>query len=314
MTRAPSGAEEVLAAGALAPSAHNSQPWELRAVASDVYEVRGDPRRALPVSDPDGRAVRVAGGAALLNMRFAVRARGRRAHVHLLPDPADPWSLARLQVGGPLAPTAPERALADAIPRRHTTRRAFLDLPVALAARAALRRAAEAERGWLCWLDDPTQRREVELLVAAARRAQEADPAWVAERSAHTGCARGALDGLTADAGGPRPPVDDPWRVDLTGGRGEPDGRESEPLILVLGTFVDRPLAQVQAGQALQRVLLTATVYGLAASFVAPPLEVPEHRAALRGLLGGGLWPQAMLRVGHGVDGVPVPRRPVAGA
>ena len=306
-------AHDVLAAGGLAPSGHNTQPWILREDPAEpgCFEVRGDPERTLPVSDPDHRALRVVCGAALANMRLAVRARGRRTHAHLLPDPADPWSLARLRVGSALAPTDQEQVLAAAIPRRHSHRRAFAATPVSLAVRATLRRAAEAERAWAVWLDDPGLRRDAAALVGQAHRAQRADPDLRAEQRAWTGRPDGDPEGLGAGTAGPRPPAGDPWRVrDLTGGAGPPDRRD-EALVLVLGTFHDQPLAHLQAGQALQRVLLTATAHGLAASFVAPPLEVPSIRGALRALLGGALWPQAMLRLGHGSDTVATPRRPV---
>lgn len=309
----PSAVRDVLAAGASAPSGHNTQPWILRSDGPDGFEVRGDPARALAVTDPDHRELRLACGAALATMRLAVRARGRRTHVRLLPDPADPWSFARLRVGSPLPPSPAERALAAAVGRRHTHRRAFGESVVRDATRAELRRAAEAERSWLYWIETPADREALAGLVADAARVQEADPAWRAETQAWTGRDGDARDGVAASVAGPRPPRDDPWRVrDLTGGAGEPDRPDRHAAIAVLATAHDLPLAHLQAGQALQRVLLTATVHGLGASFVAPPVEVPTTRAAVRTLLGGALWPQAVLRLGpRAGDDVPSPRLPV---
>ena len=308
----PDTVREVLAAGARAPSGHNTQPWVLRADPPDGIEVRGDPARALPVVDPDHRAIRLACGAALATMRLALRARGRRTHVSLLPDPADPWCLARLRIGGELPPTGTESALACAIGHRHTHRRAFGDGAVRAGVRAELRRAAETERSWLSWIETPADRHALAALTARADRAQQADPAWRAEQEAWTGRPDDAVDGIPAAAAGPRPPADDPWRVRDLGGAGGVDRSDPAPLIAVLATAHDLPLAHLQAGQALARVLLTATVHGLGASFVAPPLEVPTVRAELRDLLGGALWPQAVLRLGpRAGGGVPTPRRPV---
>ncbi|MFC5137311.1 Acg family FMN-binding oxidoreductase [Actinomycetospora rhizophila] len=307
----PQAVRDVLAAGARAPSGHNTQPWILRADGPDGFEVRGDPDRTLPVTDPDHRALRLACGAALAGMRLALRARELRTHVRLLPDPEDPWSFARLRAGSPLPCSPAERALAAAIGHRHSHRRAFGEGEVRPGLRAELRRAAEAERSWLYWIETPVERDAVAGLVAEAAHAQDADPAWRAEQEAWTGRGEGALDGVPA--AGPRPPRDDPWRVrDLTGGAGDPDRPDRHAAIGVLATAHDLPLAHLQAGQALQRVLLTATVHGLGASFVAPPVEVPSTRAALRVLLGGALWPQAVLRLGPKAgDDVPSPRRPV---
>ncbi|MFI5593191.1 hypothetical protein ACIA5G_49650 [Amycolatopsis sp. NPDC051758] len=49
---------------------------------------------------------------------------------------------------------------------------------------------------------------------------------------------------------------------------------------------------RLQAGQALQRIVLTAAP-------VPQALGTPERRQNLRGLLGGALWPQVVFRTGH---------------
>ena len=64
---------------------------------------------------------------------------------------------------------------------------------------------------------------------------------------------------------------------------------------VVIGTVLDSPAARLQAGQAMQRALLTATVNGVAARPVPAVLSEPADRAAVRELIGGGLWPQAVL-------------------
>ena len=73
---------------------------------------------------------------------------------------------------------------------------------------------------------------------------------------------------------------------------------EAEPFVVVLSTRMDVPGCQVQAGQALQRVLLTATALGLTASFLSQPIAVTEQRRQLTTLLANRLHPQAILRLG----------------
>ncbi|MBB5898081.1 nitroreductase family protein [Kutzneria kofuensis] len=87
---------------------------------------------------------------------------------------------------------------------------------------------------------------------------------------------------------------------------------EREPLIAVVCSYYEGLLAELHAGQAMQRVLLTATTLGLSASFIAQPIEVPECRKQLRHLLGAGITPQTILRIGHGSPVAPTPRRPIA--
>jgi hypothetical protein len=87
---------------------------------------------------------------------------------------------------------------------------------------------------------------------------------------------------------------------------------EDEPLIAVLtATFGGRP-GDVQAGEALQRVLLTATAEGLAASYLSQLVEVPGARDAVHRMVGTLRPPQAVLRIGYGWPTGRTPRRPVA--
>jgi hypothetical protein len=76
---------------------------------------------------------------------------------------------------------------------------------------------------------------------------------------------------------------------------------EPERLVVVIGSLHDTALARLQAGQAMQRVLLTAAAAGISAALSSQPMEAPATRRELRQLIGGGLWPQIMLRLGHGV-------------
>ena len=62
----------------------------------------------------------------------------------------------------------------------------------------------------------------------------------------------------------------------------------------------------------MQRVLLTATMRGLSASFLSQPIEVRNVREDLRRTLGGLLVPQAVLRLGFSTPVPPTPRRPVS--
>lgn len=82
---------------------------------------------------------------------------------------------------------------------------------------------------------------------------------------------------------------------DFSGGQARPrvPGKDFEydPLLVALCSHhVDRT-ADLQAGQAMQRMLLTATSLGLVASLFPQVVEVSETWEELRGLLGGSLHP-----------------------
>jgi hypothetical protein len=79
----------------------------------------------------------------------------------------------------------------------------------------------------------------------------------------------------------------------------------------VLCAHLSVPAADLQAGQALQRVLLAATAFGLAVSPLAQVVEVPETREQLRRLVRSARPPQAVLRIGRGRRVPATPRRRV---
>ena len=302
----------VLTAAISAPSLHNSQPWRFRCTATAI-ELSADHTRSLPATDADDRELLLACGAALLNLRLALRARGRHPTVSLLPDAARRDLLARVRPVGnrPVSPT--DLALADAIPRRRTNRRPFAPILVPPGVVPALRTAARAEQAWLATLA-PAQLPLLRVLVAEAHHAQRSEPRFLAEWTQWTGRDVAATDGVPARNSGPLPEPQDEWVLrDFSGGRARVRvaGKdfEPDPLIVVVGSFNDRPLAWLQAGQAMQRVLLTATAAGLSASFLSQVVEVAATRLALRDLIGGGLWPQTVLRIGYGSPVPPTPRR-----
>lgn len=303
----------VLQAAVRAPSVHNSQPWRF-AVKPDRIEVYADPRRALPIADPDSRELRIACGAAIFNLRLAIRQQGIDPQVTIHPDGE---LLATVTYRGPADPGAEETALFHAIDRRRTNRKPFLDQHVDAADARALADAAEAERGRLEVVSRPEDLVAMHRMLVDAHAAQLADPAWVAEFSSWVGRSGAEADGVALTSSGPTPAPQDRWAL-RDFGLGQAAERspgkdfESDPLIAVVATYVDDPAAQVQAGQVLQRVLLTATARGLAASFLSQLVEVAAAREQLRELLGNRVHPQVVLRIGYGSPVRTSSRRPLA--
>jgi nitroreductase len=302
---------DVVLAATLAPSMHNSQPWQFR-VRQGELEMLAD--RRLAVADATGWAGRLSCGAALLNLRLALAARGTPASVRLLPDRGDPQVVARLSPLPPRPPTPVELRLREAIPRRHSNRSPFLDVPIPVETRAELVAAARAEGGWLDLLIGPIAVVAVAELVHRADRLLTDNPAYRAELASWTRWNVPATDGVPASVGGPAPTADELLPRRDFGGAPLPAHRtfEYEPLLAVLGVTGDWPADQIQAGQVLQRVLLTATDQSLAVSMFSAPIEVASVREHLRLAVGRQHPPQMLLRCGYGMPAEPSPRRPVS--
>jgi hypothetical protein len=79
----------------------------------------------------------------------------------------------------------------------------------------------------------------------------------------------------------------------------------------VLGTPGERAADEIRAGVCLQRVLLTATDLGLAASMFSQPIDVPAVREELRLALGRPHAPMMLLRFGYAIRLATSGRRPV---
>jgi hypothetical protein len=235
------------------------------------------------------------------------------ADVRLLPDRSDHDLLAVIRPDGFTRATTLDRQLHAAIVRRHTNRRPFLDDPVPDAALADMRAAARLEHAWLA-IVGPQQQSQLRRLLSRAHRVQQGNPDFVAEFGRWTGRDESARDGVPLRNAGLSPTQHDLWLM-RDFGSGEEQHRvpgkdfESDPALAVVGTLNDGPLDRLHAGQGMQRVLLTATAHGLATSFLSQVIEVPGTRDDLRRLLGGGIWPQTVLRIGYGTPAPATPRR-----
>ena len=114
---------------------------------------------------------------------------------------------------------------------------------------------------------------------------------------------------------GPIPESPSTPHRDLAGGRRIP-GRgfavfEQDPTLAVLTTPHDDVSAWINAGQALERVLLVATVEGLVATFANQPLEAPQLRWLVREPDRPIGFPQMILRLGYAPAAPATPRRPI---
>lgn len=310
------GVRRLIAAAVAAPSVHNTQPWRFRRVDGDTLDLYADLDRLLTVTDPLGRGLGISCGAALFNLRLAIRMTGHDPRVLALPDPGARPDLLVTVHATPGAPPGPdERLLHDMIPHRRTNRFPFDGRPLPKDVLNRLIAAAHDEDATLLLVRGETARRVLDM-VAAADDTLAADAAYRAELAYWT---RPGADGVPYHAFGPRPGHGGPPMRDfgLSGtrhaheGRGETADFEADPQLAALFTRGDGLRDWLRAGQALQRVLLTATAHGVAASMFSQPLDLrpPQHRGDRAGPFG---YLQMLIRFGYGPPVPRVPRRPVS--
>jgi hypothetical protein len=304
---------QVVAAATPAPSIHNTQPWRFTA-SRDRLEVFYDAERALPVLDPTARQQLISCGSAVEFAVVALAAAGQVSEVTLLPDPADEDHLATIRVVGPGAGTEEDGALAEAITRRHTVRAPFQARAVPTGIIDRLEVEAASFGTWL----KPITRSEEELasvfLIARAEELEQGDPAYLAELERWLRTDPGSVDGVPVEAvpSGDTHARPSNWLIRdfVVGTReqqpfleaGDPDAPPPDverPAVVLMGTESDDRRAWLQVGRALGRLLLHATVEGLAASPLTQALDWPATRTRLRQRLSLVGHPQMLMRMGY---------------
>jgi len=305
----------VVTAAVAAPSIHNTQPWHF-AVSGNSLLLLASPGRALPVADPDARALYLSCGAALYNARVALRFLGRNPCVRILPHPEYPFDvLAILTAENGTAPSRDETAEFDAIWRRHTDRRPYSGKPVPAATLAKLERAARRESATVRMLGP-------DECIAALQRASTATREMAADtRHQHElrhWVTTGRRDGIPLNAL-PEPPRHLPSPVrdaDLLGAAYAAPAQvvsyEEHPQLVQLSTPADEPADWLRAGQALQRCLLAATAEGLSASFLYQAIERNDMRESSDRSVSASEHCQMIIRLGYGSHPARTPRRPLS--
>jgi hypothetical protein len=216
--------------------------------------------------------------------------------------------------GPRVEPGTAARTLLRYVERRHTNRGPFAATAIPGRVAAELMSAAAAE-GVLLRTLDGTHRN---ILIALARTAEEIVKSrleYATELAAWTTPGNHRFDGVPADTFGP---LDARGVLPLRDFRlGQPHLPrvaayfEPFPTIAVLYTTSDTRRQWLKAGQGLQRVLLTATVRGLAAQPMTTVLEIPQLRELVSDLA-SDRHAQVVLRLGYGPPGRPAPRKPIA--
>jgi len=299
----------------LAPSSHNSQPWQF-AVADDEIRVYADESRQLTVADPDGRELYLSVGCALENLVIAAEQFGLGATVTYVSETANRRAdeatirhvaTVRLDPDAP-AKTDQDSALFDAITERRTNHHPFQATPVPESILEQFEDDATTAGVGLELITDATRKEEVAALQTRADEHQFADPEYRAELGYWIGSGALGATWLAARVG--QLAV---RHLDL----GDREGRKnsklvtSAPVTAVLTARSDGLETRLDVGRVFEQLALTATSEGLAIHPMSQILEVDALRDDLAALLDlEESTPMHLFRLGYAEpDTTRTPRR-----
>lgn len=298
----------VVARAVWAPSVHNTQPWRFTVDGGQRISLHADADRRLTTADPDGREMMISCGAALFTIRLALRSLGWVPETRMLPDPAQPDLVAQVSWRERAEADEFERRLSSHVLTRRTHRGAFDPEPLPSGTLAALRDAAAREGAALRIVADDGRRAALAGAVQTAEYQLRRDGERLRELARWTpapGSAR--RDGVPATSYPARAEHTQPDFPARDFARGHSWGmpplspataHRAAGVAGLLTTAADHPADWVRAGQALQRILLTASACGAAAALHSQPLELPWLRKFIRTQLSDAAYPHLVLRVG----------------
>ena len=310
-------AERIVETVQSAPSIFDSKPWLqgplLKPVASNRIELHAKPgvleeeneensawlrTQEGIYTDPLVREFAISCGAALFNLRLAIRVAGHDLNVWLLPDrtpvstrpapdgtwpPPESTLLASVEIVTTRIkpPTVAEQELYEAIWRRHTNRWPYKIVPAPLPVIVAMEDAAALEGATLRLLHRRQAKKWMRFAAEADKDLALQPDEWPADTRDRFRLYREERDRFMDEfplAGfGPAPGRDFPW---IRKGNRHPrtrkdfwfDGkkrfeRKRKVQLMALSTQDDQLLDWLRAGQALQCAILTGTRYSVSASY-----------------------------------------------
>lgn len=300
----------------LAPSSHNTQPWQF-AVDGDRIHVFADPARWLRIADPDRREFFVSVGCAIENILVAAAYFDIGADVRFAADLSSQAATTgrdRIRVAtirlDPDGHGDTDRAeLFAAIDDRHTNHEPYEERSIPPRVLTSLEwYVGDDVRLWMT--DDESIRATVYALMARANAVQFVDRDWREELAECIGEGAFGTPWLMSKIGQLAVTY-----LDLSDATTAQDRRrmDSAPVLAALATPADTPTAQVRAGQALERLWLAATLRGIQLQPMNQILQIPPLKHDLRMMLPDpDMHPQITFRLGYGEpEDKQTPRRPV---
>ena len=281
----------------LAPSVHNTQPWQFTVRGNEIH-VLADRKRQLPVADEDARELYISVGCALENLLTAATFFGLSTVVTYFPEAKNEvWVATVAFEEGTATPSLADQELLYAISLRHTNRQRYANKPIHDRDRQKLYACLHEPDVSLQMADDAIIKEEIDSLVITADITHFADPNYRDELSNWIMQGEFGYRWLIARVGQLATTYLDSQHKPTKRGA---DVILNAPLLALISTTTDDRLAQIKAGQVFERVALNATVLNLGVQPLSQILQVTELKPSVTRLFDdAAAHPQMIFRLGY---------------
>ena len=239
-------------------------------IVDDFIELRVEKTSTSPVADVDRRELIISCGAALFNLRIAIRHFGYRDLVEIFPKPDKSNLLARIGLGSRRIVSLEENFLFRAIFKRCSKQAYFANrhLPKSLISELELATDAECTMQVSAHVIPNNCRHQVTELIDRGDRLQITDPLYYRE-----------LVGIDTSH--------DAISTAIT------------TTLMLIGSQDDDNYAWLATGEALAHLLLRARIDDVGVSFLNQPIQIPKLRSRLQAMFPENGHPQILLCLGY---------------
>lgn len=266
----------------LAPSSHNTEPWQFR-VRDNQIDVLLDFSRWLKVADDDQRELHISVGCALENLLVAAEHFGVGHDIVFLPHDDGPSLAATVnfsEQGQPSLHRPP--ILFDMIPVRHTNHQRYEDRVVSDEVLQQIQDVCVDEGIHMHLTADPEIKRKVDDLVVRGDAIEFAKPAfreelayWIGQGVFGTGWLMSKIGKLAVSY------------IDMGNSQAKKDSDilMSSPILGLISSEQDDRQSQLRVGQVYQRLSLLAASHGIWCQPMSQIVQVPELKVKVASLI-----------------------------
>ncbi|MDO8590705.1 MAG: hypothetical protein Q7R65_01865 [bacterium] len=290
----------------LAPSGHNSQPWEFQVKENNIF-ILVNKERSLAYSDPKRRQLLVGIGCLVENFLIAADYYGFRSEIKYFPEASNDDVIAQISLKKIENTKNSPNHLIFSIAKRRTNRGKYESRLIPEQFLQIAQKNFDNNTG-IDFVTDKNKKDEITNIVSMAQVESMDDPLFREELSHYIKSnftkAKTGMPGFTLGIPGPVSPFASLLikKVNLSKKSQKQDEallREFTPTLCIISSREDNKNGYIASGRLFERTWLLAEQAGIAVSPLAAVIQRDNHCAELQKVSGVRYRPQVFFRMGY---------------